>query len=303
MKTVKLIYNPNAGDGTYDPKELIKMIEEKGFKYYYTSIKKDSWKDIESDVDIIAIAGGDGAVRKACKLLLQRSNLQKKLPLAVIPLGTANNIGNYMGLMKPIADLVDSWNKNDVKQVDIGLVSGHGDEPLFFVEGFGFGIFPNLMNVMKKMDEAEKETAEESLNKALEVLLETVKTYEARKCELVIDGTDHSGKFLLVEIMNMPSIGPNLGINPVGDPGDGELEIIVIPENHRERLIKYVTDKMQGADATFSFSTLKGKDISVTWEGKHAHVDDEIIKAEKRFNVTIDVNKSVLEFIIPGGDE
>ena len=302
MKTIKLIYNPNAGDGNYDTKELTKIIEGKGLKYHLTSIKKEGWKEIEEDTDIVAVAGGDGAVRKVCKMLLKRTGLEKRLPLAVIPLGTANNIGNSLGLMKPEEELVDSWDTGDVKTIDIGIVSGHGNESLFFLEGFGFGIFPNLMNEMTKVDESEKETAEDSLSKAMEVLLETVKNYEARKCELVIDDTDHSGKFLLVEIMNMPSIGPNLAINPLADPGDGELEIIVIPEDQRDRLVKYVTEKMKGNDPAFAFSTLKGKDIAITWDGKHAHVDDEIIKAEKQFKVTVDVNKGVLDFIVPPTD-
>lgn len=299
MKTVKLIHNPNAGDGAYSAKELTKLIESKGYTCICNNIKKDDWKEIEADADIIAVAGGDGAVRKVCKVLLKRTNLEKRLPVAVLPLGTANNIGNSLHLADiAIEELVESWERCRIKQVDVGIVSGCEDKGLFFVEGFGFGIFPNLMNAMKKVDEAEKETPEESLNKAMEVLLETVKNYVPRKCKLVIDGVDHSGKFLLVEIMNLPSLGPNMYINPMADTGDGEFEIIVIPESQREKLIQYVTDKMEGKEPEFAFSALKGKDINITWEGMHAHIDDEILKVEKRFNVSIDVNRGVLDFIV-----
>ena len=298
MKIIKLFHNPKAGDQDFTEEKLVKLIASNDYECRYTSTKKKGWKEIEPDIDIIAVAGGDGTVRKVSGEILQRTLLDKKYPIAVLPMGTANNIGNALGLMIGTKELVSSWKKHNIRHIDIGKVNGH-DEPMFFIEGFGFGVFPNLMNAMKERGEDPDATAEENLQTALTVLLKIVQEYKARECKLEIDGVDHSGKFLLVEIMSMPSIGPNLNINPLADPGDGELEIIIIPENQRQKFEQYIQDKIEGKEEPFCFSALKGKDIKVTWEGVHAHVDDEIIKTERSFDVTIDVHNGVLDFIVP----
>ncbi len=62
---------------------------------------------------------------------------------------------------------------------------------------------------MQKVDDIP-ETAEESLELALTTLLDIAQTAKSRYCKLELDGTDYSGDYLLLEIMNGHSIGPNL---------------------------------------------------------------------------------------------
>jgi diacylglycerol kinase (ATP) len=301
MKKVKLLHNPAAGDQEYSGKDLVKVIEKHGYECRYANTKEEGWDEIEEDTDIIAVAGGDGTVRKACKAVLKQKLYEKRRPIAVLPAGTANNIGTSLKLRRPAKDLIAAWDKAEIHHLDIGTVKGH-DDASFFLEGLGFGVFPNLINAMKKREE-EAGSAEEEIKVALRTLLEIVQEYDARECRLMIDGMDHSGKFLMVEVMNMPYIGPNLNLNPIADPTDGELEIIIIPEDQREKLANYVQQKLDGEEVAFSFSSLKGKDIQIAWEGKHAHIDDSIMKAKERFELVIDVNKGVLQFLIPQAEE
>ena len=80
-----------------------------------------------------------------------------------------------------------------MKKVDIGVVE-NVPEIEFFLEGFGFGIFPYLMKEMKK-EEKEYPSPEEELKAALKKLHKILLSYEPRQCHLEVDGTDHSGKF------------------------------------------------------------------------------------------------------------
>ena len=303
MKTVQLIHNPTAGDMEYSKEKLIDAIENGGYTCRYNSTKEDEWQDFDASADILAVAGGDGTLRKAAMEILKRELKEKETsPIAFIPLGTANNLGKSMGLMREPEELVASWEAGDIKGLDVGKIKGCGDK-LYFIEAFGFGIFPNLMNNMKKMDTREDVSAEEELELALKETLKIIKEYKARDCNLVIDGIDHSGKFLLVEIMNIKSIGPNLELNPLGDPYDGEFEIIIIPEDQRERLEIFVQNKIDGSDENISFSSLKGKDISITWDGKHGHVDDEIVKADKTFDISLHMHQGILSMLMPGAEQ
>jgi diacylglycerol kinase family enzyme len=297
MKVVKLVHNPTAGDEEHDKKELVDLIESAGFECRYSSTKKDGWKELDDDIDIIAIAGGDGTVRKVVKLVLGRKLLDRDLWLGVLPLGTANNIGKTLyGQVFSTQKIVKAWEKEKIKKLDIGRI-GHVQDADFFLEGFGYGIFPYLMQEMKKAEE-EYPSPEEELRGALKKMHQIVQTYEPHYCRLEVDGTDHSGKFLLAEVMNIQSIGPNIVLSPMADPGDGEMEVVLVPEAHKEKFTAYIEHRLSGGEDPYHFHTLKGKAINITWEGTHVHVDDELLKIEKEEPVQIAVKQGMLDFLV-----
>lgn len=296
MKKIQLVHNPTAGDEDHGKEVLIKQIESAGFECRYSSTKKDGWKEIESDTDIIAVAGGDGTVRKVVKLLLQRTLLDKALPVALLPLGTANNIAKTFEIDEDTEKAINSWSTARTKKVDIGLVRNVPDVD-FFLEGFGFGIFPYLMKEIKKVEEEYASPGEE-LKGALKKMHEIILSYEPVHCTLEVDGTDHSGKFSLVEVMNIKSVGPNMVLSPFADPGDGEFEVVMVPEAHKEKFAGFILNKLAGGEDLYQFHTLKAKSVSITWDGTHAHADDELLKLEKSVKVDIQIKEGVIEFLV-----
>jgi diacylglycerol kinase (ATP) len=297
MKQVQLIHNPGAGDENHSSEDLKDLLEENGYKCNYVSTKKKGWKDFEADADILLVAGGDGTIRKVAGELLEARLLDKPNPIALLPMGTANNISKALQISGETKDIIKSWAACKTKGFDVGRIYNIPDH-LFFLESFGYGVFPYLMLEMKKLDENEFETPEEKIQKALEVLRTIILSYEPRYCELNVDGTDHSGKFILAEIMNTPSIGPNICISPLSDPGDGEFEVVLVPEQHKEKFAAYVAGKINNQEETYSFHTLKGREIKISWEGTHVHTDDQIVKLDKGSTVKIQLKKGLLEFLV-----
>lgn len=108
-----------------------------------------------------------------------------------------------------------------MKKYDVGRIS-NAEKGLFFLESFGYGIFPYLIEEMENADKEETDTPEKKIQTALKLLHKIILSYEPADCRIKIDETDHYGKFLLAEIMNIRSVGPNLFLSPDGDPGDGE---------------------------------------------------------------------------------
>lgn len=297
MKTIKLVHNPSAGDENYSEEKLVKWIEEAGYQCRYSSTKKDNWKELDDDLDLVVIAGGDGTVRKVVKQMLRRSVLDKELPLALLPLGTANNIANTLGIKGELKDLIGQWKKAKRKPIDVGGLYNIADAD-FFLESFGYGIFPYLMQVMKKREE-EFGSAQLELKGALKKLREIILDYESRECRLEVDGTDHSGKFILAEIMNTKSIGPNLKLAPLNDPGDGELEVVLVSEKQKDKFANYIGHLIQDGQETFQFHTLQGKNIHMSWQGSHVHIDDKVVKLKENQNVLVEIKPGVLCFLIP----
>lgn len=296
MKLTRLIHNPGAGEEAHNKKELLSILESEGFGCRYASTKKEGWQKIEPDIDLLIVAGGDGTVGKVAKELLDQ-HYPKKIPIALLPLGTANNIANALGITGTTEEIVRSWHTARIKNYDTAKVESLSGSTCI-LEGFGFGVFPRLMKEMKKLEKRPATPAEE-LQVAMDTLHAITLSYESRYCRLELDGQDHSGRFLLVEIMNTPSIGPNLLLAPTADPGDGVLDIVLIPETEREKLAEYIHHKITDAEVPFPFKTITASKILLQWEGTHLHVDDELIKQEKPALIQIEVNESMLEFLVP----
>lgn len=298
MKQVEIIHNPGAGDEKFGEKELIKLLEEYGFKSNYRSTKEKNWKEFSNKTDLLLVAGGDGTIRKVAEEVLDNKLINRPNPIALLPLGTANNITKALGVEGNPKSIVECWKFAKTKTYDVGRVFNVPDQK-FFLESFGYGVFPYLMQEMKKAGEEEDATPEQRIQQALAVLHQIILSYEPKYCKLEVDGTDHSGKFLLAEIINIPSIGPNLFISPLSNPGDGEFEIVLVPEQHKEKFATYVEGRLKGLEETYSFNTLKGKNIFISWEGSHVHIDDQIVKMDKGVEVEIQIKKGLLEFLVP----
>ncbi|HYI75973.1 MAG TPA: diacylglycerol kinase family protein, partial [Chryseolinea sp.] len=244
MTFIKVFHNPTAGDAEHTKEKLVEKIINAGFECSYSSTKKGiNEKRIPAKTDIIAVAGGDGTVRKLAEYFCNENILTKRPPIGLLPAGTANNISKTLGIKGTPEEIIQSWKEQKTQNFDMGKVHGL-KENHFFLEGFGFGVFPRLI---KKMRERKSKTndPEHELQVALRTLHEIVENYKPKECRLVIDDVEYNGKFLLVEVMNIRSIGPNLNISPMGDAGDGEFDVILIQEDKREELAEYVLERLK----------------------------------------------------------
>src|SRR5687768_18029855 len=104
---VTVIHNPDAGNGDQPSgEEIIELIRRAGHEPRYQSSKEDGWQTaLEDPGDLVAVAGGDGIVGTVAKRMIGRAT-----PIAVLPLGTANNIAKTLDLMDvPLGELIRGW--------------------------------------------------------------------------------------------------------------------------------------------------------------------------------------------------
>ena len=299
MKVSTLIHNPGAGAEKYSKEQLISRIESLGYECRYSSTKKKGWKDFDSETDFLIIAGGDGTIRKVVKKLLDRKILRKRYPLALLPMGTANNISKSLGISGEPEDLAHSWKKERIKKIDVGFVEGLSD-PAFFIEGLGYGMFPLLMETMKEKDDKLFLSLDTEINYSLQILHDLILSYKTENLQLEIDGVDYSGKYLMAEIMNIRSVGPNLLIAPDANPADGQLEVVLVTEGQREDLANYVLNKLKGIEDPFVFNSIKATTIRLQADNTHIHIDDELIWIEEPAQIKIEVFEGILNVFVPG---
>lgn len=296
MKSIKLYYNPTAGEGENSKQDLVKHIKDAGYNLINSVPKKKGLRQIEKDTDILAVAGGDGTVRKTCLELLE-TPLKNSRPIGLLALGTANNIALTLHIEKDVAQVLQSWNKHRLKRFDVGRIDGYGASE-FFIESFGFGIFPKLIKKIKKLESHKTDTPDKEFQTALMILLDLARTYKVKSCSLMIDGKPYTGKYIMVEVMNIRSLGPRLILAPEADPGDGYFDILLISERKREQLISYIEKIGAGIKGRFPFKTIRGRNIQINWSGKDMHIDDQLIKKYKPVPLEIKLLDAMIDFLV-----
>ena len=300
MQKLQILHNPGAGDEKYTREHLIELLENKGYQCSYLSTKQDKWKKFDTNADLLLIAGGDGTVRKVAGQILNRQLLDKPGPIALLPLGTANNIGRSLKLDTNIEEAINALHKYQSKPFDIGRIYNVSGAA-YFLESFGFGVFPALIeeSIKKPDKDNEERSLEEKIQLARKRLYDIVVSYEPVFCKLEIDGKEYSGKYLLIEVMNTPSIGPKLDLSPGSDPGDGSFEVVMVPESDRQKFLGYLNGKINESKVEYDFETIKGRHLKISWVGNQAHVDDQFIELENGVAVNIRLRNELLAFLTP----
>jgi len=295
MKSVKLYYNPTAGEGENSKAELIQHIRNAGYTFIHTSGKKGGMGKDGKEADILSVAGGDGTVRKACLDLL-RMPLMHSRPIGLLALGTANNIALTLKIGKDVREVIRSWGRHKLKRFDVGRIDGL-PSTAFFVEAFGFGLFPRLMQQMERLPEQGPQDTEQELRQALKLLVPIAQNYEAVSCTISLDDKTFSGRYILAEVMNIRSLGPRLVLAPDADPGDGRFDVLLISGRQRNKLVAYIEKIGKGIKARFPFRPVKAKHIVIRWEGKDMHVDDKLIRKYKAGRLQVKLLDGMLDFL------
>lgn len=299
MKKAQIIHNPTAGNAAYKKEEIIELIENTGFTTTYVSTDDEDWESfIKNEMDVIFVAGGDGTVRKLALVLIKEKMRDNNIPIYLLPLGTANNIFNSLGILK---NLNASFVKNEekVQKFTGGRLMGVSDEN-FFLEGVGFGVFPKLIGQMENTAK-DDETADEKLKRTLRVLLEILKDYKAQKARITVDGIKIKGAFLLVEVMNIKYIGPKLKFAPNANMEDEFLDLVLIPKENRKAFAEYVENLLNGtsefSDIQNFIKVLRFKKLNMKWKGSRLHVDDNLIENYTGKKIKVEMNLKKLDFI------
>ncbi|CCH57024.1 hypothetical protein BN8_06422 [Fibrisoma limi BUZ 3] len=301
MNVAKLLHNPTAGEAASTALELRSLIESNGFECQYASTKDSGWETIGPEVDFLIVAGGDGTVRQVAQRQLTAPKRPEPLPIAILPKGTANNIALTLGLTGTSDEIVAGWHRGRIIQYQVGLIHGLA-KPEFFLEGCGLGVFPKLINTMRDQEEAENETREESLLQALTTLHSLIGSHRAETCQLILDTANYADEFVLLEVLNSRLLGPNLCLAPAANPQDKAFEVVLVTEQERPRLSRYVDALRLGGLTGWGdrLSAISATQVKLSTQTDYLHIDDEVISLDGPTDITISFRAQGLPFLLPG---
>jgi diacylglycerol kinase family enzyme len=302
---VTLIYNPTAGsDEQLSSNELAGLVRAAGHVIVHQLSHNDSWDEaLKKPDDIVAVAGGDGTVGKVAKQLLG-----KTAPIAVLPLGTANNIATTLGLIdQPLDRLIAEWANAERVRFDVGSARGPWGST-YFIEGFGIGLFSDTMSTLDARDNidlAHLDAPEEKITSVLGLLKERLQSYPSKKLKVTLDGQDLSGEYILLEALNVTHIGPNLHLAPNANTGDGLLDVVLLSKGEADRLDRYLSDCVEGKSTGLGLGARRGRRLQMEWHGFAIHIDDEMWP-DKKFTlppwpsiIDVEMSGETVQFLAP----
>lgn len=301
---VTLLHNPGAGDDSAPSRgQLEALIREAGHAVRYQSVREKGWaKALRKRADLIAVAGGDGTVGRVARRLIGRD-----VPIAVLPMGTANNIARTLGIADlSVLQLIPSWGGARRLAFDAGLAKGPWGERYFF-EAVGLGLFTAAIpRIDANKTMARLRDAEVKLSYTIQLLRERLDDCPPTELKAALDGKDISGSYILCEAMLMRFVGPNLHLAPktVGD--DGRFDVVLVAEKDRKKLRDHLQTWEEGMRWPAEFKTKRGKRLTMQWSGFPVHIDDKVWpdkddeKPKKRAGqIELGIERKTLEFLVP----
>jgi diacylglycerol kinase family enzyme len=276
MTRVTLVHNPGAGDEQHSAKRILKELDNAGYDARLHPMKENGFEDALADPgDLVVVAGGDGSIKQVALALAGRG-----IPMAILPFGTANNIAKSLGTLGSVPKLIAGWRRAERRRLAIGAVTTRWGS-MRFVESVGVGVFTEL--VTRGDSEVNESTGltGHAIDRALLLLQRIVEERAPRFRRLELDGSDLSGEYLLVEVMNMPLVGPNIPLAPGADYGDEQLEIVTVTERERELLAEYVKARLSGGAAPPELTRRRGTGVKMYASPGELHVDDAAWRPEQ----------------------
>jgi diacylglycerol kinase (ATP) len=301
---VSLVHNAKAGDSGQRRRDIEAALEEFGYDVHRTVRKKDDWEPLLEDPgELVVVAGGDGTVGAVARRMIRR-----EVPIAVLPLGTANNVARTLGAQGSVREVIASWTSAQTLDLDLGIASGSWGKS-WFVEGFGLGLLATCMAMLQEQDKKSSVKKEGQAFKLFRDRLAVgglAADYPPLALSGTLDDQDVSGEYLLMHAMNIRSLGPGLELAPQANPGDGMLDFVFLPAERRAAFMDYLAALREDRHAPPPVVVRRGRRLRLEGNGYDAHIDDRLLRTEPappgaHLDIEVSVDAQAVRMLVPMG--
>lgn len=265
-----LYFNHGAGD-RLPLSDITRAITDAGHEV--TSVigrQQDVAGALRLGVDAVVAAGGDGTVARVGRALAGSA-----MPMAILPLGTANNIATSLGIAGDVPGVVRQWSPDKRVQIDVGVVTDDHGEHLF-LEGVGTGLVPRGIQRGSTDPATHRfEDAAEEVQWARQMFLDALAELRPQRSRLCIEGDVVEGDYLLVEVLNVASVGPRLRLSDETTPADGLMSVVIAGEDDRQAIAEHLQQRWDDDDNHAWLKTWRTHTLEIKGWNEY-HVDDQV---------------------------
>lgn len=215
-----VIINPNSRSGAEaDITEGLQLLEAAGFVLIKVDSKSagDTARLIDqyhNEIELVIIGGGDGSINSAAAAVYRHH-----LTLAILPLGTANDLARSLGLPADLQEVFKIIAANKRRKIDLGTFDGH-----YFFNAANIGLGARVTEELTP--EIKKRWGVFSY---LRAAFAAFKRNRAFRASITIDGTLHRLKSIQLAIGNGRFYGGGNIIDEAATIDDGLLKLYSLP--------------------------------------------------------------------------
>ncbi len=221
-KEALLLYNPCSGhkDILFHLDYITSRVQNLG--YNLKLYRSKSCGSIESyiienvdhhNTDMIIVSGGDGTVNECVNGMIKKG---LNIPLAILPLGTANDFANTLGIPCHLPKALDIIEQNHLSSVDVGKANDK-----FFINVCSMGALSSVSQSIN-IDLKNKFGKLAYYIKGFDAL----QHFEAMDLEVITSDHAFNHRFFLVLIFNGKGAGGFMKLAHQADISDGLFDII-----------------------------------------------------------------------------
>lgn len=233
-------------------------------------------------VDRIVVAGGDGSVAAALPALLA-----VKKPLAIVPLGTANDLARNLGLPSRREAQLRLVAGGRLRSIDLGTVNGR---PFLNAVSIGLGAAVAALH----QGPAKRWLGVLNYPRVLYVAWRRIRPFGV---EIICDGERHRGHFVHLAVVNGRFHGGGLEPRPDGSISDGVLDLYALRDGPVFRLMQLLAILRLPGVASEAVFRLRGRRITVgTSRPRRVNVDGELAVTTP---LEVEIMPEALEVVVP----
>jgi YegS/Rv2252/BmrU family lipid kinase len=263
-----LLVNQNSRKGRENAEEIKAALQSIPIKYVCPDLSnQESSSCINAEkgrIDAVIVAGGDGAIHDVIPALLACD-----VPLAVVPVGTANNFARNMQIPIDVKQAVSLIAGGFVKSIDVGDINGHK-----FINAAGIGI-------SARINEEIHGVIKRIFGKIAYVFYAVKTLLQARPFYVKVqsNGEWMTIKTLQVTICNGKHYGAGLVIDDAIRMDDGQLELFIPVIDAWWRVLPLMPAILRGKSVRSGMKTVKltgSRFVLETHHRKRVDMDGEM---------------------------
>ncbi|ERI92613.1 lipid kinase, YegS/Rv2252/BmrU family [Clostridiales bacterium oral taxon 876 str. F0540] len=239
MNKVKFIYNPFSGENSIvnDLDKVVDIHQRHGYSIvpYRISFEYElskAFEDIDSTYKYILVAGGDGTVDNVVNHM---KALNLDLPIAVLPVGTANDFAKFLGISQDVERACEQILNTKPKTVDLGKVNDK-----YFVNVASTGLFTDI-------SQKTSVTLKNTMGKLAYYVkgIEQLPNFKKLKIKVSSKEIEYDGDMYLMLAFNGQTAG-NLKFAYKAEVDDGYLDVIIIKAGTIKDMVALLIKMLRG---------------------------------------------------------
>ncbi|WP_407688845.1 diacylglycerol kinase [Mycobacterium sp. HUMS_1102779] len=221
---------------------------------------------LENGADAVMATGGDGVISNALQVLAGTG-----VPLGIVPAGTGNDHAREFGIPTTSDAAADVVAGGWTESIDLGRITWGDGQSKWFGTVAATG-FDSLVT-----DRANRMRWPHGRARYYLAMLAELSQLRLLPFRMVLDGTREIDTDLtLVAFGNTRSYGGGMLVCPHADPTDGLLDLTMVHEASRTKLVRLFPTVMKGTHVDLEeVSTTRARSIQVECPGINVYADGD----------------------------